>query len=152
MIKERRNNMNINEIKVLVCTAVGVFGSMISKAFGGWSEDMVTLIIFMAIDFITGLIVAGVFKASGKSETGALNSKASFKGLCKKCVMLLFVLIAHRLDIMLGADYIKTATIIGFILNEVISIVENAGLMGIPLPAIIAKAIEILKNKATGGE
>ena len=139
--------MNVNEIKVFICTFFGVAGSLITQIFGGWSEDMVTLMIFMAVDFITGLIVAGVFKASGKSETGALNSKASFKGLCKKCVMLLFVLIACRLDVLLGVDYIRTATVIGFILNEAISIVENAGLMGIPLPEIITKAIEILKNK-----
>ncbi len=144
--------MNINELKVFVCTICGVMGSLISKAFGGWSEDMVTLVLFMAVDFITGLIVAGVFKASGKSKTGALDSKASFKGLCKKCVMLMFVLIAHRLDMILGADYIRTATIIGFILNEVISIVENAGLMGIPLPEIITKALEILKNKTNHDE
>lgn len=144
--------MNINEMKVLVCTICGVLGSFISKAFGGWSEDMVTLIIFMTIDFITGLIVAGVFKASGKSKSGALDSKASFKGLCKKCVMLLFVMIACRLDMLLGTDYIRTATVIGFILNEVISIVENAGLMGIPLPESITKAIEILKSKERSGD
>lgn len=144
--------MNFNELKLSVCTVFGVLGSFISKAFGGWSEDMITLLIFMGVDFITGLIVAGVFKSSGKSETGALNSKASFIGLCKKCVMLLFVLIAYRLDILLGADYIKTATIIGFILNEVISIVENAGLMGIPLPEIVSKAIEILKNHEKSGD
>ena len=144
--------MNVNEIKVFICTFFGVAGSLITQIFGGWSEDMVTLMIFMAVDFITGLIVAGVFKASGKSETGALNSKASFKGLCKKCVMLLFVLIACRLDVLLGVDYIRTATVIGFILNEAISIVENAGLMGIPLPQIITKAIEILKNKSNGGD
>lgn len=141
----------MNEIKIFICTFAGVIGSLFTKVFGGWSEDMITLIIFMTVDFITGLIVAGVFKASGKTESGALNSKASFKGLCKKCVMLLFVLIACRLDILLGVDYIRTATVIGFILNEAISIVENAGLMGIPLPDIIKKAIEILKNRS-GGE
>ena len=141
----------MNEIKIFICTFIGVAGSLFTKMFGGWSDDMITLIIFMAVDFITGLIVAGVFKASGKTESGALNSKASFKGLSKKCVMLMFVLIACRLDILLGVDYIKTATIIGFILNEAISIVENAGLMGIPLPEIIKKAIEILKNRS-GGE
>jgi len=141
----------MNEIKIFVCTFFGVAGSLFTKIFGGWSEDMITLLIFMGVDFLTGLIVAGVFKASGKTESGALNSKASFKGLCKKCVMLLFVLVACRLDILLGVDYIRAATVIGFILNEAISIIENAGLMGIPLPEVIKKAIEILKNKS-GGE
>ena len=111
---------------------------------------MVTLLIFMAIDFITGLLVAGVFQKSNKSDTGALNSKAGWKGLCKKCVTMFFVIIAHRLDIELGIDYIRTAAIIGFIFNEAMSIVENAGLMGVPLPKIITRAIEVLKEKAEG--
>ncbi len=139
--------MNFNEIKLSVCTFLGVAGGIITQALGGWSEDIVTLLIFMAVDFVTGLIVAGVFKASGKTESGAISSKASFKGLCKKCVMLMFVLLAHRLDMAVGADYIRSATVIGFMLNELISIVENAGLMGLPLPEVITKAIEILKNK-----
>ena len=139
--------MSFNEIKVSICTCIGAAGALIIKALGGWSEDIVTLLIFMGVDFITGLIVAGVFKSSGKTESGAISSKASFKGLCKKCVMLMFVLLAHRLDIAVGANYIRSATVIGFMLNELISIVENAGLMGLPLPEVITKGIEILKNK-----
>ena len=137
----------MTNIKTIVCTAFGVVGGMIAQLFGGWTEDMVTLIIFMAIDFIMGLIVAGVFHKSNKSQTGALNSHAGWVGLCKKGVALLFVLIAHRLDMLLGSDYIRTTAIIGFIANEVISIVENAGLMGVPLPDVIVKAIEILKHR-----
>jgi len=142
--------MNISTLKIYFCTIIGVIGTFISKLFGGWTEDMVTLVIFMAVDYIMGLIVAGIFHKSNKSETGSLNSHAGWVGLCKKGVALLFVLIAHRLDILLGADYIRTATIIGFIANEMISIVENAGLMGLPLPEIVTKAIEILKHKGDG--
>lgn len=143
--------MEISSVKVMVCTIIGAVGGFVANLFGGWSEDMITLIIFMATDFIMGLIVAGVFKNSGKSATGALESKAGWKGLCRKCAALLFVLIAHRLDISLGVNYIRTAAVVGFIANEAISIVENAGLMGVPLPQVIVKAIEVLKNKADGG-
>lgn len=114
---------------------------------GGFTEDMITLTILMIVDFITGIIVAGVFKKSNKTKGGTLESKAGFKGLCKKCVMLLFVLVAHRLDMALGVSYIRTVTIIGFITNEAISIVENAGVMGVPLPDSIKKAIEMLSKK-----
>ena len=138
----------MTNIKAMVCTAFGVVGGMIAQLFGGWTEDMVTLIIFMAVDFIMGLIVAGVFHKSNKSQSGALNSHAGWVGLCKKGVVLLFVLIAHRLDLLLGSDYIRTTAIIGFIANEIISIVENAGLMGVPLPDVIVKAIELLKHRA----
>lgn len=137
-------------IKGFFVTTVGMIGGFISNLLGGWTSDMITLIIFMAIDFITGLLVAGVFKKSNKSDTGALNSKASWKGLCKKGLTFLFVIIAHRLDIELGINYIRTATIIGFIANELVSIVENAGLMGMPLPGVITKAIDILKDKSEG--
>lgn len=137
----------MTNLKALICTALGVIGGTIAQLFGGWTEDMITLITFMAVDFIMGLIVAGVFHKSNKSQSGALNSHAGWVGLCKKGVILLFVLIAHRLDVLLGSDYIRTTAIIGFIANEVISIVENAGLMGVPLPDVIVKAIEILKHR-----
>jgi toxin secretion/phage lysis holin len=142
----------MTNVKAIICTVFGIVGGFIANLFGGWTEDMVTLVIFMAVDFLMGLIVAGVFHKSNKSKSGALNSHAGWKGLCKKGVILLFVLIAHRLDMLLGSDYIRTTTIIGFIANEVISIVENAGLMGIPLPDAIRKAIEILKHKEDTNE
>lgn len=142
----------MTNIKAMVCTAFGIVGGLIARLFGGWTEDMITLIIFMAVDFVMGLIVAGVFHKSNKSQSGALNSHAGWVGLCKKGVVLLFVLVAHRLDMLLGSDYIRTTTIIGFIANEVISIVENAGLMGVPLPEVIVKAIEILKHRGEKGK
>lgn len=126
----------------------GVFGATITYLFGGWDSGLITLAIFMCIDYVTGLIVAGVFHNSTKSETGALESKAGWKGLCRKGMELLFVLIAYRLDLVIGTNYIRDALIIGFICNELISIVENAGLMGLPLPAVITKAIDILTAKA----
>ena len=137
----------MNNIKAILCVASGTVGVVLQALFGGWTEDMITLIIVMSIDFMLGLLVAGLFGKSPKSENGHISSKSCFLGLCKKCTMLLFVLIAHRLDISLGTDYIKTATVIGFIVNELISIVENAGLIGIPMPKIIKKAIDLLKDK-----
>ena len=70
--------------RMSVCSIMGVIGSAIAALFGGWDSALITLIIFMAVDYISGLIVAGVFKASPKSESGALESKAGFKGLCRK--------------------------------------------------------------------
>lgn len=135
-----------------ICTGIGVLGGLIAVAFGGWDEALVTLVTFMVIDYISGLIVAGVFHKSKKTETGTLESRAGWKGLCRKCVTLLFVLIAHRLDLAIGVNYIRNAVIIGFMANELISIVENAGLMGIPLPTVIQNAIDILTKKAGEGE
>lgn len=134
-------------------SAVGLVGGFIAMAFGGWSDALITLMIFMSVDYVTGLIVAGIFKKSKKSENGALESRAGFKGLCRKGVALLIVLVAVRLDVVMQTTYIKDAVIIAFIVNESISIIENAGLMGIPIPVAITKAIDVLKkesDKASG--
>ena len=108
------------------------------------------LIIFMAIDYISGLIVAGVFKNSTKTETGALQSKAGWKGLCRKGMTLAIVVVASHLDQLTGMGFIRDAVIIGYIANEGISILENAGLMGLPVGKILTDAIDILKKKAEG--
>lgn len=130
-----------------ILTGVGVVGGFIASLFGGWDAALMTLVIFMGVDYVTGLIVAGVFKKSTKSETGALESKAGWKGLCRKGVTLLVVLVACRLDLVIGSNFIRDAAVIAFIANELISIIENAGLMGVPVPAVITKAIDILKKK-----
>ena len=137
----------MNETKTAICSIIGVIGGMIASAFGGWDAALTTLVLFMVIDYISGLIVAGVFHASRKTESGTLESRAGWKGLCRKGMTLLFVLIAYRLDLAIGVSYIRDTVIIGFIANELISIVENAGLMGIPLPSVITKAIDVLTKK-----
>lgn len=131
-----------------ILTAIGVVGGALASIFGGWDAAIATLLIFMGIDYVTGLMVAGIFHKSAKSETGALESRAGWKGLCRKGVTLLIVIIAHRLDLMLGTTMIRDAVVIAFVANETISIIENAGLMGVPIPAAITHAIDVLNSKA----
>lgn len=128
-------------------TGIGVIGGFIASLFGGWDAALTTLVIFMGIDYVTGLIVAGVFHNSGKTESGALESRAGWKGLCRKGMTLLIVLIACRLDLVMNTNFVRDAVVIGYIANETISIVENAGLMGLPIPSAITKAIEVLTKK-----
>ena len=135
----------------IIKTGIGAVGGAISYFFGGWDTAIHTLIIFMAIDFISGLIVAGVFKNSGKTDSGTLSSLASWKGLFKKVMSLLFVAVAVRLDMLLDTTFVRDAVIIALISNEALSILENAGLMGLNLPAPIIKAIEILNKKSESG-
>lgn len=135
-------------MKAGIFTAVGVAGGFIASLFGGWDASLTTLLIFMGVDYATGLIVAGVFHKSQKSEDGALESRAGWKGLCRKGVTLLVVLVACQLDMVTGSNFIRDATVIAFIANETISIVENAGLMGVPIPEVVVKAIDILKQKS----
>jgi toxin secretion/phage lysis holin len=140
-------------MKKEICTVVGVIGSIIAYLFEEWDTGLLTLIIFMIIDYISGLVVAGIFHNSKKTNAGTLESRAGWKGLCRKCMTLLFVLIAYRIDLIIGSNYIRDTVIIGFISNETISIIENAGLMGVPLPTAITQAIDILqKNTKTESE
>lgn len=131
----------------LIKSTIGVLGAIITQLFGGWDTAMITLIIFMAIDYISGLVVAGIFKQSPKSNNGALESRVGFKGLFRKGMILLIVLIACRLDLMLKTNFIRDAVIIAYVVNETISIIENAGLMGLPIPEQLTKAIDVLKGK-----
>lgn len=136
------------QMKQTICTVIGMAGSAIASMFGGWDAGVVTLLMFMAIDYVSGLIVAGVFHKSNKTDTGSLESKAGWKGLCRKCMTLVFVIVAYRLDLIIGTNYIRDAVVIAFIANETISLVENAGLMGMKLPSVITKAIDVLQKKA----
>lgn len=133
-------------MKQSIFTIIGIIGGTITSYFGGWDDAVITLIIFMAIDYISGLVVAGIFHKSKKTQSGALESRAGLKGLIRKGMMLLIVLIAYRVDITMHTTIAKDAAVIGFIANELISIVENCGLMGIPLPEKLTNAIDVLKK------
>ncbi|WP_295219950.1 phage holin family protein [Ruminococcus sp.] len=133
-------------MKESICAMLGVVGSFIAGLFGGWDASLATLLIFMSIDYLTGLIIAAVGK-SRKSKNGHLSSFIGWKGLAKKVVSLLLVLVAVRLDIVLGTSYIRDGVCIAFMCNELISIVENAGLLGVPMPGVLTKAIDLLQNK-----
>jgi toxin secretion/phage lysis holin len=134
-------------MKYTLFTVIGVIGSFVANLFGGWDMALQTLIMFMAVDYITGLMVAGVFKKSPKTANGALESKAGWKGLCRKGMTLLIVLVAAQIDNMTGANIIRNAVIIGYVSNEALSILENAGLMGLPIPEKLKNAISVLKGK-----
>ena len=129
---------------------MGIVGSLVASVFGGWSTGLTFLLVFMAIDYFSGLVVAGVFKNSPKTDTGALESRAGLKGLCRKGMMLAIVIVGYGLDVIIGANYVHDAVIIGLCVNETISIVENAGLMGLPIPNAIKNAIDVLVKKSKG--
>ena len=139
--------IHLTETKAAVMTGAGMIGGAISQAFGGWDAALITLLLFMAVDYLSGLIVAGVFQASDKSTSGSLSSVACWQGLLKKGMTLVIVLVAARLDIVLGTAFVRDAVVIAYVVNETISIIENAGLMGLPVPDAIMSAIEQLQGK-----
>ena len=117
---------------------------------GEWDGAIITLLLFIVADWFSGLAVAGVFHKSPKTKTGALESRAGLKGLCRKGAMLLIVLVAYRLDLLAGLHgVLRTGAIVALVCNEALSILENIGLMGVQYPEIINKVIrQLLGDKA----
>ena len=133
-------------MKETLCTIFGLLGSALCWAFGGWDAALKALVICMAVDYISGSMVALVFHNSRKSESGSYNSAYGLKGLCKKCLMLLFVIVAVQADNLIGGDFVRDAVYIGFATNEILSIVENLGLAGVPMPQAVVQALEQLQK------
>ena len=133
-------------MKEWICMIAGIVGGFITTLLGGWDSALVTLIVFMGVDFFTGVVTAAMGK-SKHTDSGGLSSKAGWFGLAKKVCTLLLIAVAVRMDIMLGTTYIPDAVCISFCLNELLSIVENTSLMGVPFPPAIKKAIDVLQTK-----
>lgn len=144
--------MNAIQIKNGVLAALATVGTFVAHALGGWDAAMQVLVALMALDYLTGILVAAVWQRSNKSSTGALDSKAGFKGLCKKGMILLLVWLGVLLDNAFGTTYVRTAIIIFFIGNEGLSLLENLGLMGVPFPEFLKKALEALRDQGDAGE
>ncbi|PGC22762.1 holin [Bacillus wiedmannii] len=130
----------MERIDVLTKTFIATFGGFCGYFLGGWDTTLKVLVIMAAIDYITGVLAAGY--------NGELKSKVGFKGIAKKVVLFLLVGVATQLDVALGSNSaIREATIFFFIGNELLSLLENAGRMGIPLPSALTNAVEILGGK-----
>ena len=135
-------------MKNAVCAGCGVVLSALAQLFGGWDAALGALLIFMAADYVTGMTAAAVFHRSKKTEDGTLESRAGWKGLVRKGITLAVVLAAARLDAVVGSDFIRDAAVIGFTANEGLSILENAGLMGVPIPRAVVSALHVLRDRA----
>ena len=144
--------MNGVQLKNTVLFALSIVGSLIVNFLGGVDTVLIALMLFMAVDYITGIAVAFIFHKSKKTAGGGASSKECLKGIVKKMCMLLLVGLAHELDVILGVDYTRTMAILFLIGNEGLSVLENMGLMGITYPAFLIKALESLKENNGGDE
>jgi toxin secretion/phage lysis holin len=116
-------------------------GAAASFLFGGWSALLGTLLAFVIIDYITGMI-AGALE-------GKLNSQVGFRGIAKKVAIFFIVSVAHMVDVSLGDNHLfRDAAIFFYIANELLSITENAGKIGIPIPDKLLNAVEVLRGRS----
>lgn len=132
---------------VMVGAVSGILAGIVSALIGSWGAALETLCIVMLLDYISGLIVAGIFHKSPKRAGGALESKAAWKGLMRKMLVIIMIVAFHQLDRLTGKTFFRDGACWAFFTVEMISIVENVGLI-YPLPAFITKAVDWLKNKS----
>lgn len=138
--------MTLTSMKNTLLAILSVAGGVIASELGGWDNTLKILVGIMVIDYATGILVAIVGK-SNKTESGTLSSSAGFQGLCKKCLILMLVWLGVLLDGAIGANYIRQAVCLFFTANEGLSVLENAGLMGVPYPHFLKNILEALKEK-----
>ena len=135
------------QIKLAITVVIGFIVGLISDALGGWTPAMKVLFYFMAIDYLTGLIVAGFYKKSPKTSKGGLESRAALKGLIRKGVMWLLVFMANLVDGLGGTEIIRTGTVMSLIITEFISISENLHYMKIDIPKPLKKALNVYREQ-----
>ncbi|MEI7027882.1 phage holin family protein [Paenibacillus sp. y28] len=126
--------------QTIVNSLAGVFGAAFTYAFGAWNELFGLLLLVMAIDYISGL-------AASLKENKGLSSEVGFWGLWKKGLMLMVIMLGHRADLLLDINIVMYGAIYFYLSNELISVMENYGRMGLPLPKQIKRIIEVLKER-----
>ena len=130
----------------------GIAGAL-AGFMGEWSALLTALAVLMVMDYATGVALAWRGR-SPKSQTGGVSSEAGFDGLLKKAFIIMIVLLATILDHALGTGSMvfQTATVCYYIANEGLSILENAALMGVPVPGAVERALEVFRKKGDGEE
>ena len=131
---------------------IGAIGGIVTTILGTWTLAITIMVICMGADIITGITVAKFFVNSPKTESGGYSSREVRKGLMRKGGMCLVVLIAHYVDLLIGTQYVRDAVVVFTVFNEIMSILENVALMGVPIPKILLKGLDVLHEQTGEGE
>lgn len=134
-------------MKEHITLSISVLSAFAMNWLGGWDVALKTLLILMATDYLLGLIVA-LMRRSKKTASGGLSSVVGWYGLFRKITVLVLVIVGVNLDALLDITMVRSGIIIFYTINELISITENAELMGLDIPDVLKKVIELLKGKA----
>lgn len=134
------------KLKYIIELIISTLGTMLINIIGKPTDELMILLMLMIIDLITGTLVSAVWHKSVKTKSGKLSSRVMFKGIVKKILTLVIVVIAYQLDILLGINVIRYIVIITLIIEEILSIIETITLTGLKVPAIITKALDVLER------
>lgn len=134
------------KLKYIIELIISTLGTMLINIIGKPTDELMILLMLMIIDLITGTLVSAVWHKSSKTKSGKLSSRVMFKGIVKKILTLVIVVIAYQLDILLGINVIRYIVIITLIIEEILSIIETITLTGLKVPTIITKALDVLER------
>ena len=134
------------KVKQVISLVIGALTTGLLKVIGEPTQDLKILLFLMVIDLIVGFTVSALWHKSSKTKSGKVSSKVMFKGIVKKILTLVLVVVAYQIDILLGYNVIRHVAIIAFIVQEIISIIENIAITGIKSPGIITKALDVLER------
>ena len=134
------------KVKQVISLGIGALTTGLFKVIGEPTQDLKILLLLMVIDLIVGFTVSAVWHKSSKTKSGKVSSKVMFKGIVKKILTLVLVVVAYQIDILLGYDVIRHIVIIAFIVQDIVSIIENIAITGIKAPDIITKALDVLER------
>ena len=134
-----------------VLEVVAALSGAVAGLFTQMSAGLRLLLLLMALDYGSALVLAALGK-SPKSESGALDSRAGFVGLARKAMILVLVLLAAILDRLTGSAACVGAVTLFYTVNEAISILENAVLLGVPIPRQLTQALDIAKKRRQAEE
>ena len=151
-VKHSERKVERMKVKSVMSIVVGLVGAFVTHYLGGWDMLLDTLIMFMVLDYATGLYIAGVLHKSPKTETGRLSSEKGYHGIVKKLLVIMFVAMMYRLDMLFNIDYLRNGTIIAFLFQEGISIIENAGICGLKIPEVVKNGIDLLNQGVKNNE
>lgn len=139
------------KLKNIVSITAGTIGSLLINLIGKPTDDLIILILLMIIDLIVGFFISAIWQKSSKTDSGKLSSTVMFKGITKKFLTLVIVVIAFQLDKLLVMNVIRHIVIISFIVEEILSITENIAITGIKIPRIVTKALDVLEKEVDNG-
>lgn len=135
------------KLKSIVSIVTGTIGSLLINLIGKPTDDLIILIVLMIIDLIVGFLVSAIWQKSSKTDSGKLSSTVMFKGIAKKFLTLIIVVVAYQLDNMLATSIIRHIAIISLSIEEILSIIENIAFTGINIPSIIKKALDVVESE-----
>ena len=138
-IEDIKGGVIVNNVLTWFKCVFAFVGGTITAALGGWDLALQVLVLFVVLDYITGLVAAWYRKV--------LNSRVGFRGICKKVLLFIPIVICYALDQVIGQEILRSLAIFFYIANEGLSITENLGLCGVPVPVPLLDALEQLKKK-----